>query len=208
MIKKERMTAKHRHKDLSVSIIRARILGPFIFLLLAACILTGQASPVYPDYRTPFIVPLEGEITVGFRQSYWDEEKEKEYKHTGIDIGGKYGQKVHAAGSGIVSYIGFSPIGGRTLVIKHNQKIRTTYLNLMDIYVSTGTYVKQGDMIASIGADDDPSSPGCHLHFGVIYDNKYLDPEDLLNIDYSNISRFIYLKYIPSDYEFKHGDNG
>lgn len=203
MINRGRVTAKNKLDNISGSIKRACILGPIIFLLLLFYILTGLASPVYPDYRTPFITPLKGEIIVGFRQIYWSEEKGKHYKHTGIDIEGKYGQKVAAAGSGVVSYIGFSPIGGRTLVIKHNQKIRTTYLNLMNIYVSTGTYIKQGEIIASIGADDDPSSSGCHLHFGVIYNNKYLDPEDLLNIDYRNISKFIYLKYLPSDFEFE-----
>jgi murein DD-endopeptidase MepM/ murein hydrolase activator NlpD len=207
MIKKNRITAERGYKDLSASIKRTFTLSPIIFLLLLVFVLTGLESPVYPDYKTPFIIPIDGKITVGFRQMYWDEEKGKDYKHTGIDVEGKYGQKVHAAGSGLVSYIGFSPIGGRTIVIKHNQKIRTTYLNLMNIYVSIGKYVRQGDVIASIGADDDPSSPGCHLHFGVIYDNKYLDPEDLLNIDYSSISRFIYLKYLPSDYEFKYDDN-
>ncbi len=204
MIKKYRATAKQKHKDLFAGIKRTRITGPIIFLLLLVYILTALKSPLYPDYKIPFIMPLEGKTIVGFRQTYRDEEKGKDYKHTGIDIEGKYGQKVRAAGSGIVSYIGFSPIGGRTLVIKHNQKIRTTYLNLMNIYVFTGKYIRQGEVIASIGADDDPSSPGCHLHFGVIYDNKYLDPEDLLDIDYRNISKFIYLKYLPSDFEFKY----
>lgn len=204
MIKKDRVAAKQKHRDLSVGTKRIRVIGPIIFLLLIVYILTGLESPLYSDYKTPFIIPLEGKIIVGFRQTYWNEEKGKDYKHTGIDIEGKYGQKVHAAGSGIVSYIGFSPIGGRTLVIKHNQKIRTTYLNLMNIYVSTGKYIKQGEVIASIGADDDPSNPGCHLHFGVIYDNKYLDPEDLLGIDYRNISKFIYLKYLPLDFEFEY----
>jgi murein DD-endopeptidase MepM/ murein hydrolase activator NlpD len=146
-------------------------------------------------------------VITWFRQSYLDSDKQRFLKHTGIDIKGKYGQKVAAAGNGIVSYSGFSPIGGRTLVIKHNQKIRTTYLNLMQIYVSTGTYVKQGEIIAAIGADDDPSNSQCHLHFGVIYDNKYLDPEDLLKIDYTSISKFLYLKYLPSDFKLDYGNN-
>jgi murein DD-endopeptidase MepM/ murein hydrolase activator NlpD len=207
MIKKDRATAKQKHRDLITGIKRTHIIGPIIFLLLLVHILTALESPLYPDYKTPFIMPLEGKTIVGFRQIYRDDEKGKDYKHTGIDIEGKYGQKVRAAGSGIVSYIGFSPIGGRTLVIKHNQKIRTTYLNLMNIYVSTGKYIRQGEVIASIGADDDPSSPGCHLHFGVIYDNKYLDPEDLLDIDYRNISKFIYLKYLPSDFELEYNSD-
>ena len=174
-----------------------------LFLLLFLCVLTILPSPVYSNYKSPFIMPINGEVITEFRQSYRDEDKQRFLKHTGIDIKGKYGQKVAAAGNGIVSYIGFSPIGGRTLVIKHNQKIRTTYLNLMQIYVSTGTYVKQGEIIASIGADDDPSSSQCHLHFGVIYDNKYLDPEDLLKIHYRSISKFLYLKYLPSDFKLQ-----
>ena len=144
---------------------------------------------------------------VKFRQSYWDSKKEIYRKHTGIDIEGRYGQKVTAAANGMISYIGFSPIGGRTLVIKHNKKIRTTYLNLMQIYVSVGTYVKQGEVIASIGTKDDPSSKGCHLHFGIIYDRKYLDPEDVLGIDYSSISKFLYLKYLPSDFKLSFNNN-
>lgn len=174
-----------------------------LFLLLSLLIFTGFSSPVYSYIKSPFILPLEGNVITVFRQSYWYEDEQKQLRHTGIDISGKYGQKVTAAGNGIVTYCGFSPIGGRTLVIRHNKKIRTTYLNLMQIYVTTGTYVKQGEIIAAIGAEDDPSNLQPHLHFGVIYSNKYLDPEDLLKIDYRNISEFLNLKYLPYDFEFE-----
>ncbi len=178
-----------------------------LFSLLSLCMLISFPSPVYSNCKSPFLIPIEGEVITGFRQSYWDPAEQKYLKHTGIDIKGKYGQKVVAAGNGVVSYCGFSPIGGRTLVIRHNQKIRTTYLNLLQIYVTTGTHVKQGDIIAAIGADDDPSNSLCHLHFGVIYDNKYLDPEDLLKIDYSSISEFLYLRYLPYDFKLDYSSN-
>jgi len=174
-----------------------------LFLLLTLSIFISSPSPAYSYIKSPFILPIEGEVITAFRQSYLYEDEQKQLKHTGIDISGKYGQKVAAAGNGVVSYCGFSPIGGRTLVIKHNQKIRTTYLNLLQIYVTTGTYVKQGDIIAAVGAEDDPSNIQPHLHFGVIYESKYLDPEDLLRIDYRNISKFLNLKYLPYDFEFE-----
>jgi len=174
-----------------------------LFLLLTLSIFISSPSPAYSYIKSPFILPIEGEVITAFRQSYLYEDEQKQLKHTGIDISGKYGQKVAAAGNGVVSYCGFSPIGGRTLVIKHNQKIRTTYLNLLQIYVTTGTYVKQGDIIAAVGAEDDPSNLQPHLHFGVIYESKYLDPEDLLRIDYRNISKFLNLKYLPYDFEFE-----
>lgn len=160
-------------------------------------------SNIYAGPRVPFILPLDGKIIVRFRQPYRDEEKKVQRQHTGIDIAGTPGDDARASGNGIVSYTGFSPIGGRTVVIKHNEKIRTTYLNLSAIFVTRGLQVAQGESIGKIGAFDDPSSPVTHLHFGVIYNGKYLDPEDLLNIDYDSISRFISLEYIENDFILK-----
>ena len=84
-------------------------------------------------------------------------------------------------------------------MIGHNRNIRTTYLNLQNIYVSQGDRVKQGDIIASIGASDDPSCKDSHLHFAIIYMNKYLDPLQVFNMDYNSISRFLRLVYVPGD---------
>jgi hypothetical protein len=38
-----------------------------------------------------------------------------------------------------------------TIVIRHNETVKSNYLNL-DIYVKKGQYVKQGTPIAAIGA--------------------------------------------------------
>lgn len=157
---------------------------------------TPGTYSAYSQIKVPFIMPLEGKILVSFRQEYLDEQKQVTRKHTGIDIWGNPGDAVIASANGVVSYCGFSPIGGRTVVIWHNEKIKTTYLNLSQVYVQPGVFVKQGQAIAAIGAWDDPSHTGCHLHFGIIYDGKYLDPEDVLKIDYSSISKYIKLKYI------------
>lgn len=156
------------------------------------------------DLKVPFILPLDGDVDLNFRQDYLDINKKTTRKHTGIDICGEFNQEVLASGNGIITYIGFSPIGGRTIVIKHNEKIRTTYLNLLSIFVSAGDYVHQGDAIATIGAEDDPSSfQDYHLHFGVIYDSFYLDPSDVLKISYKSISKYISLEYLENDFYLK-----
>jgi len=156
------------------------------------------------EVKVPFILPLDGDISLNFREDYFDINKKITRKHTGIDICGKFNQEVLASGNGIVAYIGFSPIGGRTIVIKHNEKIRTTYLNLLSIFVSVGDYVHQGDVIAAIGAADDPSSfQDYHLHFGVIYNSFYLDPLDVLKINYKSISKYISLEYFENDFYLK-----
>jgi murein DD-endopeptidase MepM/ murein hydrolase activator NlpD len=175
-----------------------------VFLIVTAAItlpLLLFPDMIYCSYKSPFIIPItSGNIIVGFRDSYLDKMEKVERKHTGIDIEGQSGESVFASGNGLVTYIGFSPIGGRTLVIRHNEKIKTTYLNLEQILISKGAQVSQGEKIATIGTKDDPSSETTHLHFGVIYNDKYLDPEDLLKIDYKSLSKFLYLKYIEPDF--------
>ncbi len=184
--------------------MKLKYLKTFIYIFLITLFFLPSyifPSPVSPaEYKKPFIYPLHGEILIGFREEYFDIEKSAYYRHTGIDISGNPGDRVMAAGNGIVSYTGFSPTGGRTIVIKHNTMIRTTYLNLQSIFISKGDSVRQGDIIASIGALDDPSCGGYHLHFGIIYDNAYLDPVQLLDIDYCSISRFLRLEYIQRDF--------
>lgn len=167
-------------------LVTATLILPVFFEVKAL-----QASP-----SSPFISPLDGGFVVKFRQEYFDDNELVTRKHTGVDIAGKPGDKVRASGNGIITYTGFSNIGGRTVVIRHNDKIRSTYLNILDCFVTEGDMISQGDIIASIGADDDPSFKEPHLHFGIIYMDNYLDPEDILKIDYTSISRFISLEYI------------
>ncbi|MBN1299022.1 MAG: M23 family metallopeptidase [Actinobacteria bacterium] len=169
------------------------------FSLVPACVFADN-SLGGDNGKCPFIMPLEGQVLVLFRQKYYDMEKDSTRKHTGIDIEGKENAAVYASGNGVVSYCGISPVGGRTVVIEHNEKIRTTYLNLKNVFVQPGTYVKQGQKIATLGVFDDPSSDTVHLHFGVIYQGTYLDPLDVLAIDYTDITAFIALKNITPDF--------
>jgi murein DD-endopeptidase MepM/ murein hydrolase activator NlpD len=169
----------------------------FISLIAFFLILPGPLLSL--DNRKPFIYPVEGELLTGFRDEYIAEDGSA-LRHTGIDIQGEPGNRVAASANGIISYTGMSSTGGLTAVIRHNQKIRTTYLNLAGIYVSRGDAVRQGDIIGFLGAYDDISSQKCHLHFGVIYMNSYLDPVQLLEIDYSSISPYLRLAYMEDDF--------
>jgi murein DD-endopeptidase MepM/ murein hydrolase activator NlpD len=179
------------------------VLKALFLLIIAAAIISLPAILNIREAAalpySPLILPLSGELAIRFRQEYFDESELVTRKHTGVDIAGRSGDLVRASGNGIVAYTGFSATGGRTVVIKHNENIRSTYLNILDCFVTKGERVSQGDIIASIGAADDPSLKESHLHFGIIYMDSYLDPEDVLNIDYTSITRFISLKYISPD---------
>jgi murein DD-endopeptidase MepM/ murein hydrolase activator NlpD len=199
------------YKESEYLIIRAiRIHRPVVlYFMLIPIILSVFFCHPFMAYseitgtRRPLIEPSSSKIILGFRQQYFDAEKQIYRKHTGIDIQTDYGEKIFASGNGTVSYIGLSPIGGRTVVIRHNEKLRTTYLNLMEIFVTIGQTIQQGDIIAVTGTIDDPSSQGACLHFGVIFDNYYLDPEDLLKIDYRDISCYLLLRNIKPDFYFE-----
>jgi murein DD-endopeptidase MepM/ murein hydrolase activator NlpD len=169
------------------------------FLLLLFTVFFMLPGPLFSwEQRRPFIYPVWGEVITGFRDEYYCQEGSSR-RHTGIDIQGEPGDKVVASANGTVSYTGISPTGGLTIVIRHNSRIRTTYLNLAGIYVNVGNHVKQGDIIGSLGAYDDISNEKCHLHFAVIYGNMYLDPVQLLDIDYSRISGYLRLVYMERD---------
>lgn len=184
---------------------RIIIINLLLFLLVAFIPFVAPNSKIFADnFQLPLIIPLEGDISVEFREEYYDQNDKVTRKHTGVDINGKYSQEVIASGDGIVTYIGFSPIGGRTIVIKHNDKLKTTYLNLKDIFVLPNQKVKQGQVIAKIGSKDDPSNLESHLHFGIIFDDFYLDPVDLFNINYKNISKYLRLQYIENDFRINY----
>lgn len=172
----------------------------YIFLISFISLSFVLPGPILAqDQRRPFILPLEGEVATGFREEYITPGGSTR-RHTGIDILGDAGSRVFASANGLVSYTGISPTGGLTVVIRHNREIRTTYLNLAASYVSRGDQVSQGDTIGCLGSQDDISNKECHLHFGVIYLDSYLDPVELLELDYSCISRYLRLVYMADDF--------
>jgi len=99
--------------------------------------------------------------------------------HEGMDIAATYGDSVHAAGSGIVTFSGYNSIYGNEVIIDHGYGLTTIYGHTSKLLVKEGERIKKGDVIARVG--NSGRSTGTHLHFGVyLYDNpvnplKYLD---------------------------------
>lgn len=103
--------------------------------------------------------------------------------HKGIDISGPCadGQPIVAAASGYVTVAVLdygSENYGCYLVIDHGNGYQTTYAQCSDIYVTPGTYVEQGEVIAAVGSTGD--STGAHLHFEIIEYGEYVNPANYL----------------------------
>jgi murein DD-endopeptidase MepM/ murein hydrolase activator NlpD len=101
--------------------------------------------------------------------------------HRGVDLGGRVGEQVLAAGSGLVLYAG--PLADRSLVsIEHEGGLRTTYEPVRPS-VRVGQQVRQGQAIGVLLG----GHPGCPakapvvcLHWGAHRQQIYLDPLHLV----------------------------
>lgn len=102
--------------------------------------------------------------------------------HRGVDLLGRRGQPVLAAGDGVVSFSGV--IAGRGVVsVRHDGGWRTTYEPVTD-RVPTGTRVSRGDRIGRLGpAGQGHCPPRACLHWGALAGPRdYRDPLALLGL--------------------------
>ncbi len=117
-------------------------------------------------------------------------------KHTGIDIGHRYGQTVVAAESGKVRWTGDMKAGGYAIWISHPDGYETRYLHLQPSsrLVGRGDLITAGQPIAAVGHSGLERvaayavSPAklrsvSHLHFEVLKDGQRIDPEIVLGSD-------------------------
>ena len=97
-----------------------------------------------------------------------------EVKNKGVDILGKTGDAIKAAGNGKVVYAGNGLRGyGNLVIIKHNSTYLTAYAHNRTLLVKEGEQVYTGQKIAEMGNSD---SDRVKLHFEVRRYGKPVDP--------------------------------
>lgn len=96
----------------------------------------------------------------------------------GVDIAGRPGQDIRAAMAGTVVYSGRDLSGGGNLIIvRHNDKLMTTYSHADQLFVAEDDQVVAGDPIASLGWNAEKVSV---LRFEVRENGNPLDPMKFL----------------------------
>ena len=94
--------------------------------------------------------------------------------HKGFDIAADMGTDIYAAGDGEVVSAGWNPGGyGYFVMIDHLDGYQTVYAHMSQVYTTTGTPVKRGQLIGAIGSTGDSTGPHCHFevrYMGVCYD--------------------------------------
>ena len=99
--------------------------------------------------------------------------------HFGLDIAAPEGTVVFAPADGLVTltHPGMLLSGG-TIILDHGQGLSSTFLHLSEILVEAGIFVKQGDLIARIGATGRASGP--HLDWRMNWLNRRVNPQLLI----------------------------
>ena len=108
------------------------------------------------------IWPIEGEITSPFGWHVHPITGDARF-HSGIDIGGDYGDPIRAAAAGQVIYAGWISGYGYAVIIDHGGGISTLYGHNESLAVSEGQMVAQGQVIAYCGSTGNSTGPHCHF---------------------------------------------
>ncbi|HHW60902.1 MAG TPA: peptidoglycan DD-metalloendopeptidase family protein [Syntrophomonadaceae bacterium] len=118
--------------------------------------------------------PAEGDISsdYGLRKSPFSSGTSF---HDGIDIANNAGTEVLAAADGIVTFAGYMPVYGRTIIIDHGYGLQTKYGHNSNLLVAVGDKVKKGEQIAEMG--NTGRSTGPHLHFSIYKNGQHQDPK-------------------------------
>lgn len=117
--------------------------------------------------------PVSGPVTSAFG---WRSHpiSHREDFHKGVDIAAAMRTPVLAALPGVVEQTGFSESYGNFVVLRHSERLRTTYNHCSKILAEEGERLAQGDRIALVGSTG--ISTGPHLHFEVEVQGLKADP--------------------------------
>jgi lipoprotein NlpD len=121
-------------------------------------------APALTGDEIAWIWPASGKTIATFSES----------GSKGVDIAGKAGDPVIAAGDGKVVYSGTGLRGyGKLVILKHNNTYLSAYAHNQSILVKEGQSVTKGQKIAEMGNTD---ADQVKLHFEVRRQGKPVDP--------------------------------
>jgi murein DD-endopeptidase MepM/ murein hydrolase activator NlpD len=133
-----------------------------------------QTDDPRTDFTQSFVWPVTGRITGVYGSQRILNGKPKR-PHGGVDIAAPTGTPVKAPIDGVVTMVHNDMFySGGTLILDHGHGISTVYMHLHKILVEEGRRVRQGEVIAQVGATGRVTGP--HLHWGMNWFETRLDP--------------------------------
>jgi len=129
-----------------------------------------------PDME--FILPVKGITTGTFGTKRFYNGIEGNY-HNGFDIAADTGTPIVAPSSGKITLTGNFFYNGKSIILDHGRGLKSIMIHLDEILVEENQYVEKGQIIGKVGTTG--KSTGAHLHWSVIVNNTYIDPELLID---------------------------
>jgi len=140
-------------------------------------IITDYERKPFSLGRNSFIWPVNGRISSSFGWRTHPIKKTRLF-HNGLDIAVPTGTAVRAAASGEVVHSGWMNGFGYTVIIDHGRGVETLYAHNSRVSVAKGSMVNKGQQVAVSG--NTGLSTGPHLHFGVLKNEKPINPRNYL----------------------------
>ena len=132
--------------------------------------LDDERTDFYQDFIWPAAGPISG--VYGSQRVFNGTPKRP---HFGVDVAAPTGTSVYAPADGIVTlFVADMYYSGGTMIIDHGHGVSSTFLHLSQGHVEAGTTVKQGDLVAEIGATGRATGP--HLDWRINWFKERLDP--------------------------------
>jgi murein DD-endopeptidase MepM/ murein hydrolase activator NlpD len=131
-----------------------------------------------PDYLETFIWPTIGPIS-GVYGSQRILNSQARRPHFGVDVAAPAGSNVVAPASGVITLAHQDMFfSGGTIILDHGHGLSSTFLHLSQLLIKKGEVVRQGDLIARVGATGRVT--GAHLDWRMNYFKRRVDPQLLV----------------------------
>lgn len=127
----------------------------------------------FSDFKGLLNMPVEGNI-INLFGPYRNTQFNVTNFRNGIDIKTDKGEPVRAVYTGRIMYASWFKGYGNMMIIDHGAHYYTVYAHMEEMFKSTGDWVDNGDVIATVG--DTGSMSGARLYFEIRHHGKPVDP--------------------------------
>lgn len=145
-------------------------------------LMTVVESRLFDQKIKELMVPTQQPVMGGLLGSAFgwriDPLNGKSALHTGLDFPSEPGTPILAAAGGVVVAQEYHQAYGNMVEVDHGNDLVSRYSHASRVFVKKGDLVKRGQKIAEVGTTG--RSTGPHLHFEVLVQGVFQDPQKFL----------------------------
>jgi len=131
-----------------------------------------EAKKVTGNAASPRFKPVSGAVAEPFASG-----------SKGVVIATKAGAEVAAMDAGLVSGVQTAQDGMSTVTIRHADQTESVYARLGAVYVKTNDWVKGGEPIGAVAAQNGKSGASPGLYLSIRKKGEYVNPADVIPLD-------------------------